>query len=132
MTYNNDEEMKLGYTYYLIRMIKTKLEWKLTKIVIFLPPWACIFLLSDMFSSFWGTILLLLGRGNWVPGVGPGLLLKYSIFRAFNENNMLSQRHPHQYHKIYQSIKSFTLAKVHYFLYKIIVEKFNNVQIYFK
>lgn len=47
---------------------------------------------------------------------------------------MLSQRHPHQYHKIYQSIKSFTLAKVHliYFLYEIIVEKFNNVQIYFK
>lgn len=107
---------------------------KINKDCDILPPCACIFLLSDMFSSFWGTILLLLGRGNWVPGVGPGLLLKYSIFRAFNENNMLSQRHPHQYHKIYQSIKSFTLAKVHliYFLYEIIVEKFNNVQIYFK
>lgn len=107
---------------------------KINKDCDILPPCACIFLLSDMFSSFWGTILLLLGRGNWVPGVGPGLLLKYSIFRAFNENNMLSQRHSHTYHKIYQSIKSFTLAKVHliYFLYEIIVEKFNNVQIYFK
>lgn len=72
-----------------------------------LPPCACIFLLSDMFSSFWGTILLLLGRGSWVPGVGPGLLLKYSIFRAFNDKqHVISKTSPSvsQNISVYQKI----------------------------
>lgn len=75
--------------YLLFRMIKIKFEWKLIKIVDILFFCVCIFFLSDMFFFFWGIILLLLGWGNWVFGVGLGLLLKYFIFRVFNENNML-------------------------------------------
>lgn len=98
MTSYNDKEMKDIFIYQDDQK-KICIKKKQNKDCDVLPPCACIFLLRDMFSSFWGTILLLLGRGNWLPGVGPGLLLKYSIFRAFNENKMIS----HQYHKIYLS-----------------------------
>lgn len=50
-----------------------------------------IFLLSPTFSFSLRASAEQLGRGSWGPGVGPGRLLKYLIFRAWRTTDEKSK-----------------------------------------